>query len=99
MSIDKVTREEWDRLEEVKNKLYSLQDFIDPKNYKSYDELKAKLNKVLGVDAGHAAAAPVVEAPVVEQPTMASADSAPFSSSDEGEEDTLSYFDKLAQQG
>ncbi len=88
-----------EKLENVYNQLHSLADFIDPKNYKSYDELKAKLNKVLGVDAGHAAAAPVVEAPVVEQPTMASADSAPFSSSDEGEEDTLSYFDKLAQQG
>ena len=88
-----------EKLENVYNQLHSLADFIDPKNYKSYDELKAKLNKVLGVEAGHAAAAPVVEAPVVEQPTMASADSAPFSSSDEGEEDTLSYFDKLAQQG
>jgi len=88
------------RLEEVYNKLYSLNDFVDPKNYKSYDELKAKLNKVLGVDAGHAAVeAPMVEAPVVEQPTIASADSAPFSTSDEAEEDTLSYFDKLAQQG
>jgi hypothetical protein len=88
-----------EKLEGVYNQLHSLADFIDPKNYKSYDELKAKLNKVLGVDAGHAAAAPVVEAPVVEQPTMASSESAPFSSSDEGEEDTLSYFDKLAQQG
>ena len=88
------------QLEEVYNKLYSLNDFVDPKNYKSYDELKAKLNKVLGVDAGHAAVeAPMVEAPVVEQPTIASADSAPFSTSDEAEEDTLSYFDKLAQQG
>ena len=42
------------QLEEVYNKLYSLADFTDPKNYKSYDELKAKLNKVLGIDAGHA---------------------------------------------
>ncbi len=91
---------EEDRLEEVYNKLYSLQDFIDPKNYKSYDELKAKLNKVLGVDAGHAAVeAPMTEAPVVEQPVMAEADSAPFAADDGEEEDTLSYFDRLAQQG
>jgi hypothetical protein len=90
------------QLEEVYNKLYSLADFTDPKNYKSYDELKAKLNKVLNIDAGHASidAAPMMEsAPVVEQPSMPAAESAPFSTSDEGEEDTLSYFDKLAQQG
>jgi hypothetical protein len=90
------------QLEGVYDKLYSLADFTDPKNYKSYDELKAKLNKVLGVDAGHVSmdAAPMMEtAPVVEQPAMATADSTPFNSSDEGEEDTLSYFDKLAQQG
>ena len=91
---------EEDRLEEVYNKLYSLQDFIDPKNYKSYDELKAKLNKVLGVDAGHAAVeAPMAEAPVVEQPVMAEADSVPFATDNAEEEDTLSYFDRLAQQG
>jgi len=92
-----------DRLTELYNKEHSLQDFVDPKNYKSYDELKAKMNKVLGVDAGHAAmdTAPMMEsAPVVEQPIPgAAAESAPFSTSDEGEEDTLSYFDKLAQQG
>ena len=40
---------EEDQLEGVYNKLHSLNDFIDPKNYKSYDELKAKMNKVLGV--------------------------------------------------
>ena len=91
-----------ERLEEVYNKLYSLSDFTDPNNYKSYDELKAKLNKVLGVDAGHMSmdTAPMMEsAPVVEQPSMSAVDSAPFNTSDEAEEDTLSYFDKLAQQG
>ena len=39
------------RLNEVYGQLYALQDFLDPKNYKTYDELKAKLNRVLGVDA------------------------------------------------
>jgi len=85
------------RLEEVYNKLYSLQDFVDPKNYKSYDELKAKLNKVLGVDAGITMETPMESAPVVEQPTMATEDASPFAS-DDGEEDTLSYFDRLAKQ-
>jgi hypothetical protein len=90
-----------EQLEGVYNKLHSLADFIDPKNYKSYDELKAKMNKVLGVDAGHISMdnnSMMQSAPVVEQPTMPAAESVSMSSSDEGEEDTLSYFDKLAQQ-
>jgi hypothetical protein len=91
-----------EQLEGVYNKLHSLNDFIDPKNYKSYDELKAKMNKVLGVDAGHISMdnnSMMQSAPVVEQPTMAATESVSMSSSDEAEEDTLSYFDKLAQQG
>ena len=36
------------RLETLYNeKLHSLQEFVDPKNFKTYDELKEKLNKVL----------------------------------------------------
>ena len=85
------------QLEEVYNKLYSLQDFLDPKNYKSYDELKAKLNKVLGVDAGHAPmAAPVVEN-VMEAPTMESTAPATMSDDSGDDDDTLSYFAKLAK--
>tara|TARA_B100000902_G_scaffold366643_1_gene388566 strand:- start:349 stop:1239 length:891 start_codon:yes stop_codon:yes gene_type:complete len=85
-----------ERIEEVYNKLYSLADFTDAKNYKSYDELKAKLNKVLGVDAGMSIETPT-PAPIVEEPTMATEEAAPFAS-DDGEEDTLSYFDRLAKQ-
>lgn len=35
-------------LEKIWEKQYSLQEFIDPKNFKSYDELKTKLDRVLG---------------------------------------------------
>jgi len=92
-----------DKLEEIYNKLNSLADFLDPKNYKSYDELKAKLNKVLGVDAGHAAMeyaspvktmaeqAPSAESFVRDAPAMASTDS-------DDEDDTLSYFEKIARE-
>ena len=87
------------RLEEVYNKLHSLQDFLEPGNYKSYDELKMKLNRVLGVDAGVSMDTPS-PAPVVEQPVMASDDGQPFAdTADSGEEeDTLSYFAKLANE-
>ena len=36
---------------EVVNKQYKLAEFVDPKNFKSYDELKAKLESVLSGDA------------------------------------------------
>jgi hypothetical protein len=85
------------RLNEVYGQLYALQDFLDPKNYKTYDELKAKLNRVLGVDAGVSMEAPT-PAPVVEAPSFA-AESAPVAdTADSDEDDTLSYFAKLAKE-
>ena len=36
-------------LETVYNQLYSLEEFVNPKNFKSYDELKKRLNRVLGL--------------------------------------------------
>lgn len=95
-----------ERLEKVYNQLHSLQDFLDPKNYKTYAELQAKLNKVLGVSAGIEAAAPVYEeavapqmvqaAPVASTPEVEE-EAAPFDTSDE--DDTMSYFAKLAKEG
>ena len=38
-------------LEEVYNKMHKLEEFTDPKSYKTYDELKTKLISVLGEDA------------------------------------------------
>jgi len=84
------------RLNEVYGQLYALQDFLDPKNYKTYDELKAKLNRVLGVDAGFSMEAPA-PAPVVEAPTFAS-DDTPFAENESDEDDTLSYFARLAKE-
>ena len=37
------------KLETLWKKEYSLKEFLDPKNFKSYDELKSKLDKVLGL--------------------------------------------------
>jgi hypothetical protein len=87
------------RLTEVYEKLYSLQDFLKPENYKTYDELSMKLNKVLGIDAGHApAAAPVMNEAPAAQPVN---DPAPFAETEDSssdEDDTLSYFAKLAKE-
>jgi len=83
------------KLEAIYEKQYSLQEFVDPTNYKSYAELKAKLMRVLGqeVEGG----APTlrqesqmndpVDAP--RQPVMAE--------EIEDDDDTMSYFAKLAK--
>lgn len=39
-----------DEIEAVFKQTYSLLEFIDPVNFKTYDELKARLNLVLGLD-------------------------------------------------
>ena len=86
-----------EKLEAVYSKVHSLTDFTDPSNYKSYAELKAKLNKVLGVEADHVAEAAPVAAAVAE-PVMAT-ESAPVGNTAEADEDdTLSYFAKLANE-
>jgi len=84
------------KLEELYGKLYSLTQFLKEDNFKSYDDLKSKLNRTLtgsGVQG------------TVEKftPTPKAVSSAPVetttpASSDEGEEDTLSYLAKLADE-
>ena len=82
------------QLEELYRKEYSLNEFTEPGNFKSYDELKLKLNRVLGVDAGVTAAA-VAPAVAESSVTMNSEPEVQPESSSE-EDDTLSYFAKLA---
>jgi len=38
------------KLENIWKSEYSLKEFLNPKNFKSYDELKTKMNRVLGLD-------------------------------------------------
>lgn len=39
-----------EKLENLWKSQYSLKEFVDPKHFKSYEELKTKLNRVLGLD-------------------------------------------------
>ena len=73
------------KLEALWKKEYSLKEFLDPKHFKSYDVLKAKLDKVLGLDG----AAPVAK-------TKAE-DFTPKTSSDLDEDEELDYFKSLAE--
>lgn len=44
-----------DKLEEIYNQQHSLAEIVSPDKFKSYDELKEKLNKVLGLDGASVA--------------------------------------------
>ena len=75
-------------LEAIWKKEYSLKEFLEPKQFKSYDTLKAKLDKVLGLDG----VAPVKTK--AEDTILNTAKSAP-SLNDNDEE--LDYFRSLAE--
>lgn len=61
-----------DKLEEIWKSEYSLQDFLDPKNFKSYDDLKARLNKVLGLNQTKAAVIDEPSEDIVDRKSKAS---------------------------
>lgn len=92
------------QLEAVYNRLYGLQDFLDPKNYKSYSELKAKLVRVLGEEGEPLTTAESVSldetAPTPSFQTAAAPEPAGnnFTPQDNDEDDTLSYFSRLANE-
>ena len=89
------------KLEGLYNQLHSLSEFTDPSHYKSYDELKAKLARVLGEDAM------VQGAPTMAQEAMINTPAAepeykvsePITAAEMNtteDDDTMSYFAKLA---
>lgn len=93
-----------DKLEKIYNSLYDLRELVDPKNFKSYDELQKKLNKVLNVNT-------TSNLSTAEQVDLhdASGDETPYydnddnkggftSSEEDKRKETLSYFKQLAGQ-
>ena len=91
-------------LELIYNQMHDLSEWTDPKNYKSYDELKTKLNSILGMSAPQTVAA-AVSLDEVARPTEPAAAVNPHipqepvtaeQVSEETEEDTMSYFARLA---
>ena len=80
-----------EKLEKAYNKLHSLQEFVGPDSFKTYDELKEKLHKVL---TGTSVRGTVenfqpkqAETPKVEEVVVETSD-----------DDTLKYFAKLADE-
>ncbi len=93
------------KLETIYNTLYSLSEIVDPKNFKTYEELKAKLNRVLGeegavmttaesVSLDETMSAPMQRTaaePAPQQPSFV-----PQAAGAVDDDDSLSYFNKLA---
>ena len=85
-------------LEKIWKSEYSLKEFVDPKNFKSYDDLKKRLNEVLGDTTE--AAAPKASAKIVDDadedvPFKAAAQRKSVVIEDEDED--LNYFKGLAE--
>ena len=85
-------------MEAVWNSQHSLKEVIAPDQFKSYDELKQKLDRVLGMTASTATAASTASdfddvafpspEPTIAEPTTAT--------TDVDEDESISYFQKLA---
>ena len=90
-------------IEELWNKQFPLKPFLAPENFKSYDELKAKLDRVLsGVrntgTAEDVAVPPATAANVSNVAETVSSPSIPTTETDDDSDETLSYFSKLAEE-
>ena len=89
--------DEDEQLESTWKSQYKLQEFVDPSNFKTYEELQTKLNRVLGLDGAAPSTtaesnfdaeppAEIPSAPPAAQPELASDD-----------DESLDFFKKLAQ--
>ena len=98
--------EDENKLNDINSSLESLTEIISPNEFKSYDELKEKLDRVLGLSGGvststaESVAEDLDEVPwsnvnkeaVAEEPVISSAEP----SADSTEDDAMDYFKKLA---
>ena len=88
-----------DELENIWKSQHSLADFTAPTNFKSYDELKTRLDTVLsGVATVGLASTVTVDDPVSTVKVDTPEEPAPTVDTSE-EDDTMDYFQKLADEG
>ena len=95
-----------DDIEEVWNKQYSLTEFTAPTNFKSYDELKTRMNMVLAGTTRVGSATTLMEDEPVATPTVDTKEEpSELFSHDRGsdlksdDDGALDYFQKLAADG
>lgn len=90
--------------EAIYNKVYDLSEFTDPATFKSYDELKAKMERVLGISssrkspslAEQAQLGEEEEAPEPKRKEAPKRQALDPVEQDEDDDDSMSYFQKLA---
>ena len=86
------------RLKEVWGSQYPLSEFVDPANYKSYDELKTRLETVLGGTQPTTTAENTALDEKVEVSSTSEAAPQRESVEPDSEEDALSYFQRLSEE-
>jgi hypothetical protein len=93
------------KLEATYNAMFDVAEFVEPTNYKTYDELKQRLSVVLGEAVGEGMTqksedltktAEAVEPSSMETPVVSASAPAPEVNATESDDETLSYFAKLA---
>ena len=80
-----------DKLEDLWKKEHSLKEFTEKKQFKSYDQLKARLDKVLGFEG-----TPAPKSKAADEPVSLEEETPSFSGSEDDED--LDYFKSLAAQ-
>lgn len=88
-------------LESIWKSEHSLQAFLEPSNFKSYDELKAKLNKVLDEDSGSSRSNKAIDEDLPwseEAAAPKQKEKAPpkISADDDEDDESLEFFKSLA---
>ena len=86
-----------DQIKAIWEKQYPLKPFVDPSNFKTYDELKEKLNRVI---TGTQSTTTVDEVDLPPQQSTSSVEMPKVNESKPAsdEDDTLDYFSKLADE-
>ena len=85
------------KIEEVWKTQYPLAEFTAPSNFKSYEELKTRLDAVLSGSVTVGNVTEQMEDEPIANPVVDTTPIATPSTSKEEEEDTMDYFAKLAQ--
>ena len=87
-----------DQLEEVWKKQYPLSEFTSETNFKSYEELKKRLDMVLVGTVKVGNATEVMEDVPWDEPKVDTKPTPAPAVDNDGSEDTMSYFEKLAKE-
>jgi len=87
-----------EKLKAVWEQQHALSEFVDPANYKSYDELKTRLETVLGGTQPTTTAENTALDEKVEVSSTSEAAPQRESVEPDSEEDALSYFQRLSEE-